>query len=91
VAGRIFVLEAYLPRTASGGLAATAARASSVTEAMRREGMQVRFLRSFFMPDDETCFHVFEAVSDREARSAGARAGISADRVLEAIDIEVTA
>jgi len=48
----------------------------------------VRFLRSIFLPHDETCFYVFEAPSTLEVTTAAARAGIRADRIVEAISIE---
>jgi hypothetical protein len=89
VARRTFLLEVYLPRTAPGGLATAAARARSVTEEMRlAEGVPVRFLRSIFLLNDETCFHVFEAETSGDVEAAGARAGIRADRVIEAINYE---
>jgi len=46
-------------------------------------GMIVRFVQSIFIPADETCFHIFEARSEADARIAASRAGINVERVLE--------
>jgi hypothetical protein len=83
-----YIVEVYEPRTSAGGCAAAAARARSVTEEMRADGTDVRFLRSIFLPPDETCLHLFEAPSPLEVTRAAARAGIRADRIVEAISIE---
>ena len=80
--------KSYLWRGSADALAETVARARRATEEMRREGADVRFVRSVFIPDDETCFHVLEAGSRSEARKVGARAGIDAARVVEATSIE---
>jgi hypothetical protein len=83
-----YIVEVYEPRTGAGGCAALAARARSVTEEMRAAGTEVRFLRSLFIPCDETCLYVFEGKSSVEVTSAAAQAGIRPGRVVEAISIE---
>jgi hypothetical protein len=39
-----------------------------------------------FVPDDETCFHLFEAASAETVRVAGRFAGLTFDRVTEAVE-----
>jgi hypothetical protein len=90
VSNGAYVVEVYEPRTGAGGGAAAAARARSVSEEMRTEGNDVRFLRSIFLPGDEMCFYVFEAASPLEVAEAAARAGICASRVVAAVSIEAT-
>ena len=70
--------------------AGIADRAVLVSKEMRREGTFVRYVRSIFIPQDETCFHIFEAGSEEDARHAAARAGIQPERVLETTNIEAT-
>ncbi len=41
-----------------------------------REGTPVRYVRMTFLPDDETCFHIFEAASEEAVGEACRRAGI---------------
>jgi hypothetical protein len=43
---------------------------------MRREGTPVRFLRSIFVPENDTCFLLYEAPTARSVREAAGRAGL---------------
>ncbi len=49
----------------------------------------VHYLRSIFVPEDETCFHLFDAASPEALRAAGREAGIEFPRILEAVCIDV--
>ena len=44
-------------------LQALSARARSAAERVNSDELPVRFLRSIFVPDDETCFHLFEGTA----------------------------
>jgi hypothetical protein len=44
----------------------------------------VRYVRAIFVPEDETCFHLFEAASPDAVYAASERAGLSAQRIVEA-------
>jgi hypothetical protein len=85
--GKTYLLEAYLSKSVTDG-PAVADRAACAAEEMRREGAAVRYLRGIFIPQDETCFHIFEAGSEADVRDAAARAGIHAERVLETTTLE---
>jgi hypothetical protein len=39
-----------------------------------------------FLPDDETCFHIFEAASVEAVSEACRRAGIGSGRIVRALD-----
>jgi hypothetical protein len=41
----------------------------------------VRFVRSVFIPEDETCLCVYEAASAEDVRDAARRAGLQVDNV----------
>jgi len=62
-----------------------AARSRKACEAVSGEGTPVRLLRTVFVPDDGSCLLVFEARDPSAVRSASERAGVSIDRVAEAI------
>ena len=52
---------------------------------MQRAGIQVRFLRSIFVPEDETCFHLYEAASAEDVREAARLAELPFESVVEAM------
>jgi hypothetical protein len=60
-------------------LQALATRARSAAEQVNSKETPVRFLRSIFVPDDETCFHLFEGTASAVAEAAS-RAGIAHER-----------
>lgn len=57
-------------------------------EELSREGTAVRCLRTTFLPDDETSFHLFEAVSADAVAEVGRRAEIDRARVVSYMPIE---
>jgi hypothetical protein len=42
----------------------------------------VRYVRSILVPEDETCFHLFEGPSEEAVREVGALAGLAPLRVV---------
>jgi hypothetical protein len=46
----------------------------------------VRYLRTTYLPDDETCFHVFEADSAAAVEEVSRRARLGRVRVVTAIE-----
>jgi len=55
----------------------------SAAQTATRSGSPVRFVRSFFVPEDETCFLVFEAASAEDVRAAALLAGLRFEHVAE--------
>ncbi len=45
----------------------------------------MRFLRTIFVPEDETCFFLYRAASADAARRAVDRAGLAFERISEAL------
>lgn len=54
-------------------------------EELSREGTPVRYLRTIFVPEDETCYLLYEAVSAEAVRAAADRAEFRFERVAEAL------
>lgn len=80
-----FLVEAYEPRQRAGALAELEERAGAAAAELSSAGTAVRYVRSFFVPEDETCFYVFEAGSADAVRAVSERAALSAQRIVEAI------
>jgi hypothetical protein len=83
-----YQVEAYMPRSHAQDARAAGRRARAAAEELSREGVAIRYVRTTFLPDDETCFHVFEAVSADAVEEASIRAGLGHARVVAAIELE---
>lgn len=57
------LIELHRPEHGWDELQALSARARSAAERVNSEDMPVRFLRSIFVPDVETCFHLFQGTA----------------------------
>jgi Protein of unknown function (DUF4242) len=79
-----FLLELYVARSDGKAVERRVARAWSAAEALTREGTPVRCVSSIFVPEDETCFVLFEADSEATVRSAAARAALPFERITPA-------
>jgi hypothetical protein len=80
-----FLLEQYIPRAAADSVQAGTESARAAAGELTRAGTPVRLLRAIFVPEDETCFYVFEAATADAVREAARRATLPADRVAIAI------
>lgn len=80
-----YLVETYAARDAADSVAHAARRARRATEDMTREGTAVRFVRSLFVPEDETCFFLYEAETIDVVRTAAALAELEFDRVAETV------
>jgi hypothetical protein len=77
-----YVVEAYTPATAD--LEPIEAAARQAAAEMSASGMPVRYIRSIFVPLDEVCFFLLEGPSAEAVDQVAGRAGIVAQRILEA-------
>ena len=66
----------------------TVAGPDSAALARLGDGTAVRYLRSILIPGDETCLHLVEADSPERVAEAFERAGLEADRIVEAVDLQ---
>ena len=76
-----WLVEAYAP--GSTDLHAVEARAREAAATLTLAGTPVRYVRTIFLRQDETCFHVFEATSVETVREAAKRARLVAQRIVE--------
>jgi hypothetical protein len=54
---------------------------------MRGDGVSVRFLRSVYVPEDETCFFLLEGESALAVAETARRAGLAFTRVEDTIAV----
>lgn len=78
-----FLAELYFSRSDVAAVARNAERTRVAAQELTREGVPVRYLRSIFVPEDETCFVLIEARSAEAACQAVRRAGLSFERLAE--------
>ena len=76
-----FLVESYRSDTSSGS--GEDERARRGAQELTSAGTPVRFVRSIFLPDEETCLLLYEADSEDAVRAAATRAGLAFERVVE--------
>jgi hypothetical protein len=69
----------------------TVADPDSAALARLGDGTAVRYLRSILIPGDETCLHLVEADCAENVAEAFEQAGLAADRIVEAVDLQTPA
>ena len=83
-----YLVELYLPRRDEAALADAAMRARAASDQVANEGRHVRYLRTIFVPQDEICFHLYEAQAAEAVGEASLRAQIAYDRIVRAVSID---
>jgi hypothetical protein len=80
-----FLVEQYVSRADTAGAGLSSERARLAAAEVNGEGMSVRYLRSILVPEDETCFYLYEAGSAEAVREAAQRAGLRFERIIAAV------
>jgi hypothetical protein len=80
-----YTVEFSRPEGGWADLEQTSARARNAAGEMQAEGMPVRFLRSIYVPEDDTCFFLYEGPTAAAVRDAVGRARLAPRRVRETI------
>jgi hypothetical protein len=81
-----YVAEFYVSN-ARPDLAEMAGKAHAAADELALEGTAVRFVRAIFVPEDESCFALYEAGSREAVAHAGERAELPFDRICEAVAV----
>ena len=79
-----------MPGSSEAGLADLVERLNEAAQAMSQQGLGVRYLRSTYVPEDETCFHYVEASTASLAERFAEHAELSFDRIVEARNAAVS-
>ena len=80
-----FLVELYVSRTDTLAVERGGERGRLAAEELTREGTPVRYLRSIFVPEDETCFHLYEAATADAVHEVARRAALRFERVAQAV------
>jgi hypothetical protein len=81
-----YLVETHLPRSGAQDARAAGRDARAAAVQLAREGPPVRYVRTTFVPNDETCFHVFESADTEAVGEVCRRAGISPARIVPALE-----
>lgn len=80
-----FIVELFVPRARADAVEAVARRARVAAEMLGEHTPSVRFLRSIFVPEDETCFLLYEADTEEAVRRAVETAALPFDRIAKTV------
>ena len=81
-----YLVETYVPRTNANAARAAGRRARAAARQLSREGNLVRYVRTTFLPHDETRFHIFEAASEEDVTEVCRRAEVGSPRIVPALE-----
>jgi hypothetical protein len=81
-----YIAESYLSRTRGGELSSLSTRARDAARALAQAGLDIAYLRSAFVPEDEVCLHWFIAASPAAVTEVARLAGLEVDRVIEELE-----
>jgi hypothetical protein len=83
----VFMVDRDLPGVTLDVLADAQRRAIETAAEHRRRGIDVRYIRSMFVPSESHCMCLFEASDAQEVMDLNDEAQIPYTRVTEALDL----
>ncbi len=84
----IFLVERYLADIERPELIAMPARLDAATASLRERGIEISYLDSTYLPDDECCFCRFDAPSAHATELANRLAGAPFSRISAAVTLD---
>jgi hypothetical protein len=82
---RTFLVESYEPRGRNADARDLLRRARTAAATLSSRGTDIRYLRSFYVPEDEMRFHIVEAESAEAVAALAGLAALDHERILEAV------
>jgi hypothetical protein len=83
----VFMVDRDLPGITMDALGDAQRRAIDTASAYQRQGRDVRYIRSMFVPAESHCMCLFEAGSAQDVADLNDEAQIPYTRVTEALDL----
>ena len=84
-AGR-YLAEVYTSRRELSQVEARTESLRAATAALAASGIPIRHLQVVFVPEEETCFHLFEAAGPESVAQVLRQAGLEPERISEAFE-----
>jgi hypothetical protein len=81
-----YMVERYLPGVTAGQLDEASERLAAVAGRLAAQGVEIRYVGSTFVPEEESCFCRFEGASADVVRLACERADVRFARIVETCD-----
>jgi Protein of unknown function (DUF4242) len=81
-----YLVERYLPGVTDGQLDEAGERLAAAAQRLAADGLEVRYVGSIFVPEEESCFCSFEGASADEVERACEQAGVAFARIVETRD-----
>ena len=81
-----FLVALVRPDSGWTGIQEVSERSRAAAGALGAEGLDVRYVRAIFVPEDEQCFLLYEAASKAAVIAATARAGLGVAEVAKAME-----
>jgi Protein of unknown function (DUF4242) len=78
-----YLVERYLPGATDGQLDEAGERLAAAAGRLAAEGVDVRYVGSTFVPEEESCFCRFESAGREEVERACEQAGLQFARIVE--------
>ena len=84
-----YLVERYLPGATDGQLEEAGKRLAAAAEHLAAAGIEVRYVGSSFVPEEESCFCRFEGASPAEVERACVQGGVPFARIVETRDVRL--
>jgi hypothetical protein len=86
-----YLIETYLSGETEDTVVALVDDVARAADQVSRQGIEVRFVRAIYLPEEETCFYLYQSSSADAVREAAARARLPLERTTEAVSITAAA
>ncbi|MGZ4591466.1 MAG: DUF4242 domain-containing protein [Actinomycetes bacterium] len=81
-----YLVEVHVPGSRADAARAAGGRARTAAQELSRAGTPIQYLRTTFLPTDETCFHLFEASSGAAVEEVSRVAQLGGGRIVLAVE-----
>ena len=81
-----YLIEVYVSRSRARNVGDGGSRVRAAAAQLAREQVAIQYVRTTFLPGDETCFHLVEASSTKAVAELCRRLDLGEVRIVEAVE-----